>query len=137
MTKHLSKDEVLRIHAVMIGVDYGGGASGLRDPGLLESAINRPRIGYYNDAIEEAAALWESVSQNHPFVDGNKRTAFACASMHLRLNGFELSAEYSAEAAAFVPGLYETGEFEFERLAEWLREHVNARDRGRGPGPER
>jgi death-on-curing protein len=75
MTDYLTVAEVLAMHADQI--ERYGGSHGVRDPGLLESALNRPQTGYYADLIEEAAALWESLAQNHPFIDGNKRTAFA------------------------------------------------------------
>src|SRR5215470_17879008 len=77
MTDHLTLSEVLAMHADQI--QRYGGSQGIRDHGLLEAAVNRPQTGYYSDVIEEAGALWESVSQNHPFFDGNKRTAFAAA----------------------------------------------------------
>ena len=64
MTDYLPVGEVLAMHAV-------------RHPGLLDAALFRPQTGYYADPIEEAAALWESLAQNHPFIDGNKRSAFA------------------------------------------------------------
>ena len=72
---YLTPADVLAIHADQIA-KYGG-AYGVRDTGQLEAALSRPQSGYYEDVIAEAAALWESLSQNHPFVDGNKRTAFA------------------------------------------------------------
>ena len=82
MSTYLTVVEVLFIHADQI--KRFGGSEGLREMGALESALFRPQSGYYKDVIEEAAAIWESLSQNHPFVDGNKRTAFAstpsCAS---------------------------------------------------------
>jgi death-on-curing protein len=78
MTDYLTVVEVLAIHDDQI--ERYGGASGLRDRGLLEAAIFRPQTGYYADLIEEAAALWESLSQNHPFIDGNKRTASSALS---------------------------------------------------------
>ena len=72
------------------------------------------------DEIAEAAALWESLSQNHPFVDGNKRTAFASAYTFLAINGIEVAAE--AEAVwTFLSDLYENGAFAFEALDLWLR----------------
>ena len=70
---YIRVDDILAIHADQIE-RYGGG-EGIRDPGLLEAALFRPQTGYYPTLIDEAAALWESLSQNHPFVDGNKRTA--------------------------------------------------------------
>ena len=75
MTDYVTLVEALAIHADQI--ERYGGLAGVRDQGLLEGALFRPQTGYYPDLIEEAAALWESLSQNHPFVDGNKRTAFA------------------------------------------------------------
>ena len=81
------------------------------------------KTGYYADLIDEAAALWESLSQNHPFLDGNKRTAFASTYTFLAINGARLTAE-AQETYAFVIGLYEANQFHFERLAPWLRIHV-------------
>ncbi len=66
--------EVLAMHDTLI--DEFGGAPGVRDDGALASAIMRPQLGYYDTLIEEAAALMESLANNHPFVDGNKRVAF-------------------------------------------------------------
>ena len=83
--------EVLTIHAIVI--DEFGGSEGVRDLGALEAAVFRPQTGYYKDAIAEAAALFESLIQNHPFIDGNKRTALGAADVHLRMNGFELGGD--------------------------------------------
>lgn len=122
--QYLRVDLVLDIHATQIA-RYGG-SPGLRDPGQLDSALHRPRSGYYADLIEEASALWESLSQNHPFVDGNKRTALASMMIFLGLNGFTLGAS-TDQLMTFITGLYDTGEFRFERLEPWLREHVKER----------
>jgi death-on-curing protein len=100
-----------------------GGSSGIRDPGLLEAALYRPQTGYYSDLIEEAAALWESMAPNHPFVDGNKRTAFAALYTFLVINGARLVADPDA-TYEFISGLYATGSFRFENLVPWLRAHV-------------
>ncbi len=121
MTLYLTVAEVLAIHFDQ--VERYGGASGVRDLGLLESALFRPQTGYYADQIEEAAALWESLAQNHPFIDGNKRTAFASTYTFLAVNGGRLEVDAMA-AFAFISGLYETQAFEFARLAPWLRDHV-------------
>lgn len=67
-----------------------GGAPGVRDPEALEAALFRPQTGYYDDIVAEAAALLESLAINHPFVDGNKRIAFAAADVFLRINGWRL-----------------------------------------------
>lgn len=123
MTDYLTVIEVLAIHADQI--ERYGGADGVRDRGLLEAALFRPQTGYYGDLIEEAAALWESLAQNHPFIDGNKRTAFAVTYTFLAINGARISADADA-TYAFIIGLYETGTFDFGRLTEWLRANVTA-----------
>ena len=118
---YLTLADVLAIHADQIAV-YGG-AEGLRDPGQLEAALFRPQSGYYGDLIAEAAALWESLSQNHPFVDGNKRTAFAATFTFLAINGVDLTAS-ADEAWSFLSRLYDRNEFTFDLLDAWLREHT-------------
>lgn len=75
--------------------------------------------------IDEAAALWESLSQNHPFVDGNKRTAFASTYVFLLINGVRIGAR-DEEAQVFVLGLYGAGQFKFENLRVWLSENTEA-----------
>ena len=75
--------DVLGMHTVLM--QRYGGAPGLRDPGALEAALFRPQTGYYEDIVAEAAALMESLAINHPFVDGNKRIAFAAAAQSGRL----------------------------------------------------
>lgn len=118
MTDYLTPIDVLAMHEDQI--ERYGGSYGLRDAGLLESALYRPQTGYYADLIEEAAALWESLAQNHAFTDGNKRTAFAATYTFLAINGVRLTAE-SDETYRFIAGLYETGSFNFKNLATWLR----------------
>jgi death-on-curing protein len=113
--------EVLAIHADQI--ERYGGSQGVRDQGLLEAALYRPQTGYYVDLIEEAAALWESLAQNHPFIDGNKPAAFAATYTFLTINGAQLTAT-ADEAYAFITGLYEANDFTFERLVDWLRANV-------------
>src|SRR5581483_3467900 len=95
-------------------IDRCGGAHGIRDQGLLEAALYRPQTGYYAGLIEEAAAVWESLSQNHAFVDGNKRTAFAAMYTFLAINGARLAAD-PQETYDFVAALYETNQFSFAR----------------------
>jgi death-on-curing protein len=121
VTDYLTVAELLAMHADQI--ERYGGSPGVRDPGLLEAALYRPQTGYYEDLIGEAAALWESLSQNHPFIDGNKRTAFAAAYTFLAINGARLTAD-AQETWDFVSGLYETNQFSFEKLVPWLRNHV-------------
>ena len=114
----LSLEEVLEIHTALI--ERFGGASGIRDTGLLESALYRPRTGYYNDLIEMAAALFESLMNNHPFIDGNKRVAFFSTDIFLRLNGYKMKVESKA-AHAFLMKLFETDTCDLEHLAPWIR----------------
>ncbi len=118
MTDYLTLADALAIHADLI--ERYGGSHGLRDAGLLEAALFRPQTGYYADVIEEAAALWESLGQNHAFVDGNKRIAFAATYTFLAINGVTLRAS-ADETYAFISGLYEAGSFRFEELTTWLR----------------
>jgi death-on-curing protein len=101
-----------------------GGSEGLRDRAALESALARPRCGYYSDLIQEAAALWESLSQNHAFVDGNKRVAVTMTAAFLRVNGYRLEFR-DLDAYLFLNGLYETGQMRFDELERWLRQHAS------------
>ncbi len=119
MIRHyLSMEDVFSFHDDQLS--RFGGASGVRDMGQLQAALFRPQSGYYNDLVEEAAALWESLSQNHPFVDGNKRTAFAVTDTFLLINGLEITAS-ADEVWTFLINLYETGEMNFDKLDAWLR----------------
>ena len=118
MTDYLTVTEVLAIHEDQI--EQYGGAHGLRDQGQLESAVFRPQTGYYPDLVAEAAAPWESLSRNHPFIDGNKRTAFAATYTFLAINGVLLTAD-SASAWGFLSARYANGDFRFDKLEAWLR----------------
>ena len=121
MTDYLTVAEVLAMHVDQI--ERYGGSHGVRDPGMLESALFRPQTGYYADLIEEAAALWESLSQNHPFLVGNKRTAFAATYTFLAINGAQLTATAQG-TQNFVLALYERSQFTFDKLVPWLRKYV-------------
>jgi death-on-curing protein len=121
MTDYLTVAEVLAMHSDQI--ERYGGSQGVRDYGLLEAALYRPQTGYYADLIEEAAALWESVSQNHPFTDGNKRTAFAATYTFLAINGARLTAD-AQKTYVFVAALYKANQFSFDKLVPWLRSHM-------------
>jgi death-on-curing protein len=118
---YVTLEDALFIHREQLRLF--GGASGIRDHGLIESALLRPQTGYYVDLVEQAAALWESLAMNHGFVDGNKRVAFACLDISLGLNGARLEAE-PAEVIAFIYGHLEAGTFKKPVLDEWLRRHV-------------
>jgi death-on-curing protein len=121
MSEFLTLAEVLAIHQDQI--DRYGGSDGLRDVGQLEAALFRPQTGYYADTLEEAAALWESLGQNHPFIDGNKRTAFAAMYTFLGINGIRITAD-SAQTYVFIVGLYDTNSFGFAQLVAWLRKNT-------------
>ena len=117
----LTVAEVIVIHD--IAVNELGGSLGVRDVGALESALMRPQMGYYDGIIEEAAAMMESLAMNHPFVDGNKRTAFYATDAFLRRNGSFIHCDNDA-AHAFFMRMFDAGTFRFDELREWLAENV-------------
>lgn len=123
MTVWLSRETVLGLHDELLA-RYGG-ATGVRDDGLLESALARPlnRAGYGDPDIAELAALYAlAIARNHPFVDGNKRTAFAAMALFLRLNGLELqAAEAEAVMVVLKMAAHVTGDDDF---TAWVRSHV-------------
>ena len=118
---YLSVAEILAIHHLQIE-EYGG-AHGVRDSGLLESAVFRPQAGYYNNIVEESAALMESLANNHPFLDGNKRVAFASTHTFLLVNGFDLDVA-PLSAFEFIAGAIAKGEFRYPRILQWLNRQV-------------
>lgn len=118
---YLTVGEVLQIHRQLI--DSYGGTHGVRDKGLLESAVFRPQIGYYNNIAEEAAALMESLANNHPFLDGNKRVAFAAAHTFLVINGYDLDVNPLA-AYDFMMHSIARGEFRFGAILKWINDHI-------------
>jgi death on curing protein len=121
MTEYLTTADALFFHQQLI--ERYGGAPGVRDVGALESALHRPQTGYYDTLIHEAAALLEGLVQNHPFVDGNKRVAFAVVDVFLRINGFAITASSAAIYNRMIK-LLEAGTFDMEHLAPWLQEVV-------------
>lgn len=124
MTIYPSFEFCVKVHDNFIG--RFGGAPGIRDVGGIKSALARPRTGYYADLIDEAAAMIESLSQNHPFIDGNKRTAIAVGMTFLLANGYDLAFD-DHEAYGFFIGLYQRRAFNFGNLRKWLRAHASAR----------
>ena len=123
MTEYVTTADALFFHKRLI--ERYGGAPGIRDVGALESALHRPQTGYYDTIIDEAAALLESLVQNHPFIDGNKRTAFAVVDVFLRINGYTITAESNAVYDKFIK-LLEQGTFDMEHLVPWLAETVHS-----------
>lgn len=118
---YLTVAEVVAIHHHQIE-EYGG-EHGLLNQGSLEAAVFRPQTGYYNDLSEEAAALFESLVNNHPFVDGNKPVGFAAMHTFLLLNGFDLDVS-SRKAYEFMVKTMEAGKFRFAQLREWISAHL-------------
>ena len=117
----LSLDEASEIHQRLIDTFWG--IPGLRDKGLLESALFRPQTGYYDDLVKMAAALFESLIINHPFVDGNKRMAFFCCDIFLRLNGWKL--QVGADAGYdFIIHSLEQNHGDYDHLLPWIEQHL-------------
>jgi death-on-curing protein len=121
VTEYITTAEALFFHKQLI--ERYGGATGIRDVGALESALHRPQTGYYDTTIDEAAALLESLVQNHPSVDGNKRVAFAVVDVFLRINGYWINAN-SKEIHDHVIKLFDDRAFDMAHLIPWLREIV-------------
>jgi len=120
------KETVFGVHAKSLAA-FGGG-EGLRDDGMLESALGRPEnlAAYASPTVFELAAAYAfGLARNHPFVDGNKRTAFLTAALFLRLNGYDLVAD-EPEATATMLALA-AGEIGEEEYSAWLEANCNAR----------
>lgn len=114
-------EEVIIIHQQLIRT-FGGDPE-IRDIGALEAALMRPQLGYYRDLIEEAAAFMESLANNHPFLDGNKRVAFFVTDTFLRMNGCYIECN-DEETHLFFMELFDTETFQFKYLVKWLKLHV-------------
>ena len=121
MAEYLTVAEVYAMQSRL--VDLFGGRHGVRDKGAVEAAVFRPQTGYYNSIEEEAAALMESLGNNHGFVDGNKRIAFAATDTFLRINGsyLDVSAEKGFD---FIYGSMERHEFRYAQILDWIRGHM-------------
>lgn len=121
---YLDMEDVLRLHQRQL--EHFGGAPGVRDAGLIDAALARPQSGYYRDRIEEAAALWESLTMNHGFIDGNKRVGFAATYVFLRSNGLDITADADV-TLEFVIGHLEARSFTKDVLERWLRKQTAPR----------
>jgi death-on-curing protein len=120
--KYLTAEQVLYIHSRLVA--EVGGSHGIRDLGLLESAVARPQAAFegkdlYPDVFRKAAALMESLIGNHPFVDGNKRTGISAAVLFLRVNGYRLTVSNSDLEAQTMRVV--TEDMPVEELADWLQ----------------
>ena len=109
--------EAIETHRLLI--EEFGGLPGIRDIGLLESAIFRPQNGYYNDLVEEASALLESLGNNHAFIDGNKQVSITLTDVMLRANGYFLDAD-PLEAYDFITNAMNNQEFRFPQIRAWI-----------------
>ena len=123
----LSPTHVLAIHSDQIQAH--GGSLGLRDRGLLESALDRPRNRFRYDPEADlpalAAAYGFGISSNHPFLDGNKRVAFQAMYLFLGLNGFRINAP-EEEVVTLILSMA-SGDLTEQALADWLRLHISPR----------
>ena len=122
--RYLTLGEVVTLHRRV--VDQSGGASGIRDLGLLESALAQPKATFdstdlHPTIIEKAAALGCALIANHAFVDGNKRIGHAAMEVFLLLNGFEIDASVDEQERLMLD--IAAGQRHREELVEWLRLH--------------
>ncbi len=123
----ITKEIILRLHELSI-IEFGG-AQGIRDEGLVESAIARPYqtfggVDLYPTVFEKAAAIVQSIIINHPFIDGNKRTGFLAMLAMLSEEGCSLSAKNDL-IYTFVIDI-STGTKRFEEIVEWLKANTTA-----------
>ena len=118
---YLTVAEVMAIQQLQIE-EYGG-VHGVRDKGLLESAVFRPQVGYYANAAEEAAALMESLANNYTFFDGNKRVAFAATHTFLLLNGYDLAIDPNS-VYTFMMDSIANSEFRFSKILGWINSNI-------------
>ena len=118
MRDYLTTEDILGIHAVL--VQRYGGASSIREKEGLEAAIFRPQNGYYQNIVEEGCALMESLLVNHPFLDGNKRTAFAAFDVFLKINGYSLRADNATLYKAILSWLETPSGDRFEKMVATL-----------------
>lgn len=126
--RYLTLIEVLELHRRIIA--QSGGAMGIRDFGMLESAIAQPRMAFggedlYSTLIEKSAALGFSLIMNHPFVDGNKRTSHAAVEVFLMLNGTEINASVDEQERAVLATA--SGEMNRDAFVGWLQQHTTTR----------
>lgn len=121
MIRFPSVQEALELHRRLI--ERFGGSEGMRDAGLLESALFRPQTGYYGDLAQMAAALMESLLINHPFVDGNKRMAFFLTDVFLRMNGWRIRVQ-PRPGFRFLMNVMASRKDRFRSIEAWIRRHA-------------
>jgi len=126
--RYLSLNEVLELHRRVMA--QSGGAVGIHNLSGLEAALAQPRMTFggadlYPTMVEKASALSFSLIQNHPFVDGNKRTGHAAMEVFLILNGFEIEARVDEQEQVILQ--LASGELKREEFTEWLRAKIVTR----------
>ncbi len=121
MAEYLTVAEVYRMQHRLI--EMFGGLHGVRDKGAVEAAVFRPQTGYCNSIQEEAAALMESLGNNHGFLEGNRRIAFTAADVFLRRSGFYIEVS-GADGYVFISGAMDRHEFRFVQILDWIRSHI-------------
>ena len=119
-TLFLSIDEVLHLHERAINI-YGG-KKGVRDMGLLESAILRCQSGYYNSLSEQAASLMQSLCMNHCFLDGNKRVALLATLTFLKMNNINMTCS-NKEIVYFIMNDVILNKHDVSEISNWLISH--------------
>ena len=124
MTHYLTAEQVLFLHSRLIAET--GGGHGLRDLGMLLSALGRPQGTFdgkdlYSDLFSKTAALMDSLVRNHPFVDGNKRTAITAAALFLRINGFQLVVENN-EMVRFTLACAQS-QLSLDEITDWFKRY--------------
>ena len=121
MAEYLTIAEVYQMQYLLI--EMFGGLHGVRDKGAVEAAVFRPQSGHYNSLEEEAAALMESLGNNHGFLDGNKRIAFTATDVFLRRNRFYIDVD-GPGGYAFIDGSMSQGKFRLPQILDWIRLHI-------------
>ena len=116
-------EETLELHRLL--VERFGGQPGVRDLGMLQSALGRPQTGYYETLWQQAAALLQSLAMNHPFVDGYKRVAFALTAIFLRMNKHRLVVT-AVDGEAFLLQKVIADRADLAEIAGWLESHTRA-----------
>jgi death on curing protein len=123
--KYLKVEQVLKTH--VWAIEQSGGDPGVRDLGLLESAVAQPRAGFggkdlYPELADKAAALAFSLVKNHPFADGNKRTGYAAMMMFLSRNGHTVEAPIDERESIFLQ--LAAGDLDRDGFLAWIRDRI-------------
>lgn len=118
-------EDVLIIHSLLLA--KFGGLKGIRDLNMLKSAIQRPYAGigeneFYSSPEEKSAAIFESIISNHPFMDGNKRTAYVLMRMMLKINGYTLIADQRTKYDFVIKAA--SGKLNYDQILDWIKLHA-------------